>query len=318
MSVMSSSRHTLFADLDVSVEIDAPIGAMTWFGVGGRADFLVRPRSVEALSTLARRCAHSSVPLRTLGSGANLLVADEGVDGVVVRLDEPCFTGVDYNATGPVEAVRAHAGADLMKLVVDSAKRGLDGLWHLGGIPASVGGAVRMNAGGAFGDIAQSVHSVCAMSRHGELSVHPAAELGFDYRRSLLPPDSIVIWAALALTPSDPERIRVQLRDVFAYKKRTQPMSDHSAGCMFRNPTDPSTAQRISAGKLIDEAGLKGTAEGGAFVSPRHGNFIGVHPGATASDVLRLVDRIRSQVHGRSGIRLEREVVVWSRHEVMP
>jgi UDP-N-acetylmuramate dehydrogenase len=317
MSIMSGSRHTLFADLDVTVEADAHIGAMTWFGVGGRADFLVRPQTVEALATLARRCAQSVVPLRTLGSGANLLVADEGVDGVVVKLDAPCFAGVDFNARGPVEAVRAHAGADLMRLVRDSAQRGLDGLWHLGGIPASVGGAVRMNAGGAFGDIAQAVHSVCAMSRHGDLSVHPASELGFGYRRSLIPPDSIVIWAALALQPGDPARIREQLHEVFAYKKRTQPMADHSAGCMFRNPTDPATAQRVSAGKLIDEAGLKGATEGGAFVSTRHGNFIGVHPQASATDVLRLVDRVRTRVHERSGVRLEREVVVWSRHEEM-
>ncbi|MBU3729307.1 MAG: FAD-binding protein, partial [Phycisphaerales bacterium] len=249
---------------------------------------------------------------------ANLLVADEGVDGVVVKLDAPCFTGVDFNAHGPVEAVRAHAGADLMRLVLDSTQRGLEGLWHLGGIPASVGGAIRMNAGGGFGDMAQSVHSVCVMSRHGDISVHPAAELGFGYRRSLIPPDSIVLWAALALRPGDPVKVRDQLREVFAYKKRTQPMADHSAGCMFRNPTDPATAQRVSAGKLIDEAGLKGASEGGAFVSTRHGNFIGVHPGATASDVLRLVERIRAGVHARCGIRLEREVVVWSRHEEMP
>jgi UDP-N-acetylmuramate dehydrogenase len=314
MSIMSGSRHTLFADLDVTVETDAHIGAMTWFGVGGRADFLVRPQSVEALATLARRCAQSTVPLRTLGSGANLLVADEGVDGVVVKLDAPCFTAVDYNATGPVEAVRAHAGADLMRLVKDSARRGLDGLWHLGGIPASIGGAVRMNAGGAYGDMAQVVHSVCAMSRHGDLSVHPASELGFGYRRSLIPPDSVVIWAALSLHQADPASIRDRLLEVFAYKSRTQPMADHSAGCMFRNPTDPASGQRVSAGKLIDEAGLKGTTEGGAFVSDRHGNFIGVRPGATATDVLRLVERIQGQVHALRGIRLEREVVVWSRN----
>lgn len=317
MSLMSGSRHTLFADLDVSVETDAHIGAMTWFGVGGRADFLVRPQSVEALATLARRCAQSTVPLRTLGSGANLLVADEGVDGIVVKLDAPCFMGVELNSRGPVEAVRAHAGADLMRLVRDCAQQGLDGIWHLGGIPASVGGAVRMNAGGAYGDMAQVVHSVCAMSRHGDLSVYPAAELGFGYRRSLLPPDSIVIWAALSLRPGDPAKIRDQLLEVFAYKSRTQPMADHSAGCMFRNPTDPATNERVSAGKLIDEAGLKGESEGGAFVSERHGNFIGVKPQATASDVLRLVERIRTRVHDRCGIRLEREVVVWSRHEEM-
>lgn len=315
MSIMSGSRHTLFADLDVAVETDAHIGAMTWFGIGGRADFLVRPQSVDALSTLARRCAQSAVPLRTLGSGANLLVADEGVDGVVVKLDAPCFTGVDYNASGPVEAVRAHAGADLMRLVKDSAQRGLDGLWHLGGIPASIGGAVRMNAGGAYGDMAQVVHSVCAMSRHGDISVYPAAELGFGYRRSLLPPDSTVIWAALSLRPGDPASIRDQLLEVFAYKSRTQPMADHSAGCMFRNPTDPGSGQRVSAGKLIDESGLKGATEGGAFVSERHGNFIGVRPNATATDVLRLVERIQDHVHARCGMRLEREVVVWSRHK---
>lgn len=318
MSVMSASRHTLFADLDVEVELDAPIGAQTWFGIGGRADALVRPRTVEALATLARRCAHSAVRLRVLGSGANLLVADEGVDGVVVRLDAPCFSSVEFNAEGPVSAVRAWAGADLMRLVNDTARRGLDGLSHMAGIPASIGGAIRMNAGGAFGDLAQAVRSVHAMSRHGELATYPASELGFGYRHCALAPDAIVIHATLSLHEGDPSAIRDRVRDVFAYKKRTQPMADHSAGCMFRNPTDPSTGARTSAGKLIDEAKLKGHAVGGAYVSERHGNFIGVTPGARAADVLALVAQLQEAVLARTGIRIEREVVVWSRNEEMP
>lgn len=303
---------SLFSDLDVRVEQDAPVGQLTWYGIGGRADLLVHPRTLEALQTLARRCARSETPLRLLGAGANLLIADEGVDGVVVKLDEPAFQELRYNARGVLDTLRAGAGTDLARVLMDSTRRGLEGLSHMAGIPASVGGAIRMNAGGTYGAIGDHVHSVGCLTRGGDLVVYPRAELRFEYRRTNIP-DPIILWAAFTLAETDPVALRAKVREIFAYKKSTQPLGEHSAGCAFRNPFDPVTEQRVSAGRLIDDAGLKGLVVGGAQVSRRHANFITVTPGSSAEDVLRLLELVQQRVLEHSGFQLEPEIAIWKR-----
>lgn len=311
-AVPSARPSTLFADLDVRVETDVPLARLTWYGIGGPADFVVHPQSVDALTTLMWRAKREAMPVRVLGSGANLLVSDEGVDGIVVRLDAPCFTETRYNARGNVEALRVGGGADLAKTLNDTVRRGLEGLSQMAGIPASVGGAVRMNAGGAYGAIGESVHSVGCVSDTGELRVYPASELAFGYRSTNIP-DPIIVWAAFRLHDTDPISLRERVREIFAFKKSTQPLADHSAGCMFRNPVDPATGTRVSAGQLIDRAGLKGASVHGAEVSARHGNFVTVKPGTAARDVVELVRLVKDRVRERTGIRLECEVVYWGR-----
>lgn len=309
---MSITMSSLFRDLDVDVTPDAPLGVLTWYGVGGRADLLVRPRSVEALAALVKRCTRSNTPLRVLGSGANLLVADEGVDGIVVQLSAPAFKEVSFNKSGAPHAMRAMAGADLAKTLMETTRLGLEGLSQMAGIPASVGGAIRMNAGGAFGSIGDAVHSVTCITRNGDVVTYPASELRFEYRKTNIP-DPIILAAAFDLAPADPVALRDRVKEIFAYKKSTQPLADHSAGCAFRNPIDPETEQRVSAGKLIDESGLKGHRIGGAFVSTQHGNFIVADPGSAANDVLRLIDDVRAKVYERRGIQLEPEIAIWKR-----
>ncbi len=323
MTTSSPRASSIFADLDVEVRTDAPLGAMTWYGIGGPADFLVRPRSQEALITLVRRARREGMPVRVLGSGANLLVADEGVDGIVLKLDAPCFTEVRYNATGEVEAMRVGAGADMAKTLNDTVRRGLAGLAQMAGIPASVGGAVRMNAGGAFGAIGDAVHSIGCLSEQGDLRVYPASEILFGYRETNIR-DPIILWAAFRLAETDPVALRERVKEIFAYKKSTQPLADHSAGCMFKNPTDTrpgSSGERVSAGKLVDLAGLKGLTVGGAYVSQQHGNFIAVRSGARAADIVELVRLVKERVRDAHGIDLHTEVVYWSRssepHQVM-
>ena len=154
------TRADLFADLDVQCTPEAAIGPLTWYGVGGRADMLVSPNSVDALASLLRRCRMNETAVRVLGGGANLLVDDDGVDGVVLRLDHPCFTEVDYNRRGSVTAARVGGGVDLFGLVHALARNSLAGFEHMAGIPGTLGGAVRMNAGGQPGDIAQALESV--------------------------------------------------------------------------------------------------------------------------------------------------------------
>lgn len=286
----------------------------TWFGIGGSADRFARPESIDQLRAALALDAH----LRVLGDGANLLVDDDGVGELVIALSAPAFARVEWNdQTG---LVRAGAGANLPKLITEAVRRGLGGIEGLGGIPASLGGAARMNAGGAFGEIASSIARVHGVDRAGNTVALDRKDVDFSYRHSGLD-DLIITSVDLQLTPQDPRPLRQKLKDVMAYKAGSQPMGDLSAGCVFKNPTlthdvkDIGAAgQRISAGLLIDRAGAKGTAVGGASVSPRHGNFI-VTDAATAKarHVIDLMSQVAARVHDAFGVTLIPEVVIWRR-----
>jgi UDP-N-acetylmuramate dehydrogenase len=308
-------RHwtSLFSDLDVRVQADAPLGPLTWFGIGGRADALVTPRSATALAELVRRCRQNQVRMRVLGSGANLLVDDAGVEGVVISLADPAFASLEVNTEGGIELMKVGAGHDLMKLVTECARRGLSGIEGMTGIPAQVGGAIAMNAGGRYGEIGDAVHAVAIVRPDGELRVYARTELQFSYRHATLP-EGVIAWATLTMREDNPVSVRARVQEFMAYKKSVQPMSNQAAGCMFKNPVDPATGQRLSAGKLIDEAGLKGRRVGKAFISDRHANFFTCDPGATTDDLRELVRIAQRTVADRTGLGLETEVVFWSRH----
>jgi UDP-N-acetylmuramate dehydrogenase len=306
------NRADLLKDLDVDCTPDAAIGPLTWYGVGGRADLMVSPHSLDAVTQLTRRCRLQEIPVRVLGGGANLLVDDDGVDGVVLRLDHECFRTIDYNRRGSVTAARIGGGVDLFGLVTELARRALTGFEHMAGIPGTLGGAIRMNAGGQAGDVGEALERVDCITLDGERCSFAAADLNFRYRANDLP-EGFITSAVLTLHEDDPVAVRDRVKTIFAAKKASQPMADHSAGCAFKNPIDPSTGKRTSAGLLIDASSLKGQAVGGARVSERHANFIVMQHYGSASDVLKLMDQIQHRVHEDTGIRLEREVVVWSR-----
>lgn len=300
------------------IEHDAPIH--TWFGVGGRARTLVKPRNVEELVDVLHM--HAGERVRVLGDGANLLVHDDGVDGLVVSLEH--MKRVDYHGydlTSSPERARlvlatVEAGVNLPKLIVESVRLGLEGLEVLGGIPASVGGAVVMNAGGAFGAIEDVVETVHAVSVTGIGMTIPQSELEFAYRDSGLA-HLIVTSVDISLTHVPEERqprVRQRLKDVMAYKKSSQPMGEQSAGCAFKNPTIGGV--RTSAGLLIDRAGCKGLRVGGASVSAKHANFIVVERGAKASEVIELMRRVRDRVRAAHGVTLVPEVALWGRDGV--
>jgi UDP-N-acetylmuramate dehydrogenase len=285
----------------------------TWFGIGGGAERFCVPRSVGELS----RCLEVDPSLRVLGEGANLLVDDDGVSELVVELSSPAFTKVEIDAkTG---AATVGAGADLSKLVVESVRLGLSGLEGLGGIPAMIGGAVIMNAGGAFGQICDSIVRVHALDRVGHEVVLERSQIDFSYRHSGLT-GLIITSVELLLPPGNPAMLRARLKDVMAYKKNSQPMAENSAGCCFKNPTLSTdlkdigaNGQRVSAGLLIDRAGCKGMRVGGAMVSPRHGNFVVTGPGAKARDVIELMELMVKRVRDAFGVTIEPEVVIWRR-----
>lgn len=296
----------LLEDLHVRHEINAPLAPHTWYGVGGPAKILAHPSSVQQLSALAARAKERNYPVYVLGSGANLLVADEGVNGVVVKLDDPAFKQVTYEKN----IVTAGAGADLPKLMLDTARHGLGGLECLAGIPASVGGATRMNAGGIFGDIGKSVHRVQVMDASGHVYYRDRDDLVFSYRKTNIVA-KFILEVEFSLTPEDPDSLASQIKEVFLYKKTSQPLAEHSAGCAFKNPPPGPDGEKRSAGRFIDQAGLKGFRVGGAEISTHHANFVVAHPGAKSTDILTVIEHAQKVVHEKFGVLLEREVVVW-------
>ncbi len=295
----------LLKDLSVKAEADAPIGSRTWYRCGGSAALLVRPSSVAQLSAVVARCNDRRVPLFVMGGGANLLISDKGVDGVVVKLDDPAFKQFH------VEGIRLSVGAgyDLFTLVTETAKRGLDGLVHIAGIPGSVGGGVRMNAGGSFGEIGESVARVQLMSEEGQVYYRDCDDLDFGYRRTnILAP--LILSVEFDMAEEDPETLMKRVKEIFLFKKTSQPMSEHSAGCAFKNP--PATqGPGWPAGKLIDRAGLKGHRVGKASVSEVHANFIVAENGCTATEVLAVIHHVQDTVKATHGVSLERELIVW-------
>ncbi len=294
---------TLLSAWDAQVSRDVPLAGLTWFGLGGPARFVASPATPEELAGLWCGALDAGLPVKVLGGGANVLISDDGFDGLVVRLDHPSFVSVDFSQAED-GIVTAAAGADLMKLSRDCSKRGLAGLEFMAGIPGSAGGAVRMNAGGRFGAFGDSVRSADLVSPDGIVRRVSADELGFGYRKSELG-HAIVTGVELAVRPDDPDLVYARFHEFWDYKRASQPMADRSAGCIFKNPLG------ASAGALIDSAGLKGERRGGACVSARHANFIVAEHNARAADVIALIDFVRETVARRTGIELETEIDIW-------
>ncbi len=286
-----------------------PLGPRTWFGLGGPARWMARPTGLTQLMELFRRCQQEEVPVYKLGQGANLLVNDDGVDGVVVQLNAPAFRGVDWNADArdpDIVRVSAGGGMDMNRLAREAVRRGFAGLECMGGIPGTLGGIIRMNAGGRFGQIADVVRAVTVVNAAGQLRTLTHEQVGFRYRHTDLG-ETIVCRATLELKREDPTRLRERFLEIWDYKRKSQPLADYSAGCVFKNPPNES------AGGLIDRAGLKGCTVGGASVSTNHANFIVAKEGSTSRDVLSLIGLVRRKVAERFGVELELEIEIWNR-----
>jgi len=285
--------------LEEIVKIDEPLANRTWFGIGGPASYFVEPRDVAELEAVVRRCRDNDIPMYVLGDGANLLISDSGVRGAVIHLGGK-FCEVRETDGG----LFAGAGADMQKLVLRCVREGRSGLECLTGIPGSIGGCVRMNAGGAFGDIGNVIERVEVMTDSGERITRHRDDLAFAYRSTNIS-SKFILGAEFRLTEDDPHRILKQVKQIWIYKKNTQPLGHRNAGCVFKN------ARGMSAGALIDRAGLKGKQVGGAMVSDKHANFILAEKGCTASDILKLINLIRETVYKKNEVYLELELEVW-------
>ncbi len=290
----------IFSGYEEIVERARPLAPHTWYRLGGPADYFVRPRNAGELKEIVRRCNENHVRMQIMGFGSNLLVSDEGVRGAVIKLESAEFGVARFDG----EHVTAWAGAELSRLVLDCVEKGLSGMEALAGIPGSVGGAVRMNAGGHFGDIGQAVQAVTLMDIHGNVFEKKKPELIFDYRCVNIRA-RFILSAQLQLTPGDPEKIMRTVKEGWIYKKNSQPLNTRNCGCVFKNPPG------ASAGAMIDRAGLKGHQIGGAVVSDKHANFIIARDGCTSRDVMRLIETIRQRVREQFDIDLELELEVW-------
>lgn len=290
-----------FDDFTEIVRTSAPLAPLTWFRLGGPAEFLARPRDLAELQGMLDRCREAGLPYHILSGGSNVLVRDEGVRGLVVHLESPAFSDVTIER-GEVEC---GAAVPLTALISRTARAGLAGLEVLTGIPGTVGGALRGNAGGRQGAIGQFVRRVSVLDASGRVAAREHDDLSFGYRWSNLD-DPVILSARLALEPEDPESVVRRMRRIWIVKKENQPYGHQSSGCIFKDP-----APDLSARMLIDQAGLKGERVGGAEVSDRHSNFIVAQPGATAADVLALIELIRGRVRDQFGHDLELQIQVW-------
>ncbi len=283
------------------VERGFPLARLTTVRTGGKADFYARPRTSEALATLLAWADAEDLEVGVVGSGSNLLIADAGFRGLVVKLDG-ALAAIERDGT----RMLCGGGARLPQAAARAAREGLSGLEFGVNIPGTVGGAVKMNANAYGGDLSRVLEWVEVTTPDGVDRRRPDA-LGFSYRRSNLGPREIVAGASFELEPADPDAVKAVLADMRARRRAAQPAGIKTFGSTFKNPDDPRAGGR-SAGVLLDEAGCRGLVVGGARFSEKHANFVENLGPATTADVIALMAEGRRRVRRRFGVELEPEV----------
>ena len=305
MNAFEAALRERFAD---RVQREAPLAPLTTFKVGGPADFFLSVTSEEELTLAVRLAREHHVPVTVLGGGSNVLVADTGVRGLVLKLRNG---EVRQIASG---RIRADAGVTINGLVRWTITHGLAGLEAWAGTPGTVGGAIYGNAHFRGRNISEYVEQLRLIDREGAVRDVSAAamEFAYDYSR-LHVTGEVVVSADFRAGHGDSEQLREVARESLAYRKQTQPLAMPSAGCIFQNPTPALDTMPPdipwSAGALVDRAGLKGAHEGHARVSPRHGNFIVNEGDATASEIRALIERCKQAVWDRYRVGLREEIV---------
>lgn len=281
------------------IKCNEPMARHTTLRVGGPADIFIEPADEADLAAVLKCCQQHGVKIFVLGRGSNLIVRDGGYRGVVICLSSQAFSRVEIDGL----RIRAGAGAKQKAVAIEAKRNGLAGVEFLEGIPGSVGGALRMNAGAMGGETFNAVESVRVMDYSGNIREMQPAEMSVAYRCCSTLKEFIALGAVFKCTPESREEIEKRMLAYSQKRWSSQPAAP-SAGCMFKNPTG------VPAGRLIDELGLKGTFVGGAMVSLEHGNFLVNGGMATAKDVLELINRLQAKVRAERGIELHTEVEV--------
>jgi UDP-N-acetylmuramate dehydrogenase len=275
----------------------------TSIGVGGQADALVFPESVAELGKLVAVMRAESIPVFFVGNGTNLIVRDEGFRGVIISTKG--LRAVRIEARGEDRAaILAEAGASLAEVVAVAAREALAGMEFCAGIPGSVGGGIRMNAGAYGSELKDVIESVSLLNGEGNIKSCGREALQFQYRNLALPEGSCVAGGVFVLARGSREAVEGRIRDILRTRTGKHPLEYRNAGSVFKNP------KGMPAGKIIEEAGLKGARIGGAQVSEKHGNFIVNLGSATARDIIGLIELVQQKVLEAKGIALEPEVKI--------
>jgi UDP-N-acetylenolpyruvoylglucosamine reductase len=299
------------AERPPDVAEDYPLARLTTVRTGGRGDFFARPHTDEALAGLLAWAGAEGIQVGVVGSGSNLLIADEGFRGLVIKLDGSLAT-IEQDG----ERLVCGGGARLPQAAAFAARAGLSGLEFGVNIPGTVGGAVKMNANAYGGDLARVLEWVDVTTPSGTDRRAPE-ELGFQYRRSNLAPGEIVARASFGLSPSEPGAVKETLAEMRSARRAAQPSGIKTFGSTFKNPEDPRSEGR-SAGVLLDEAGCRGLTVGGARFSEKHANFVENMGDATTADVIALMGEGRRRVRERFGVELEPEVQILGEVDTTP
>jgi UDP-N-acetylmuramate dehydrogenase len=299
VSELAEAERILGERLGPALRVRFPIAPLTTFRIGGPAALFVEAQDESALAAVREAAGSSGVPVAVIGKGSNMLVADEGFPGIVVRLGRG-FRWVGRDG----DRLRAGGAMPLPALAGVAMRHRLAGLEFGVAIPASLGGAVKMNAGAhgrSMSDVLERVE-VYPLAGEGERGSIPASEAGFAYRRSGLPGGAIVVGAAVRLARGEDGEIRTRMEEAREWRRRTQPLAEPNCGSVFKNPDGDHAA------RLIEAAGAKGLHVGGARVSEKHANFIVADAGASATDVWALIREVRSRVEAHAGVILQTEV----------
>lgn len=283
------------------LHIDEPMSAHTTFKVGGPVDFFISIASVDELKRVLDACRQANAPYRIIGRGSDLLISDDGLDGVCIHLGDD-FAAIEVDGT----QLTAQAGATNRQVSDAAHQAGLSGYEFASGIPGSIGGAAIMNAGAYDGEFADVCVSVTCLTRDGEVIEVPSSEADFRYRHSMMSNEGhIVLGATLQLVPWNKEQIAARVDELDARREEKQPLELGSAGSTFKRPIG------YFAGKLIDDAGMRGHTRGGAQVSNKHCGFVVNTGTATANDIRKVIEDVQNAVFADSGVLLEPEVRMW-------
>lgn len=296
-----------YANIRGEVKLNELLSRHTSFRIGGPADLFVSPADRDDLLSLLRFIQQKNLPYFVIGSGTNLLVRDGGFHGVVISLKQMKTIKIEreyHSVGGTFSVLSAEAGAPLLGVLTFAMESGLTGLEFATGIPGTIGGALCMNAGTSEGEIGDFIDSVTMLSPTGEIETRPREAMEFGYRRATVPAGHLILETRLVLRHGDKEKISKKVHELMEQRKERQPWGLPNAGSVFKNPHDES------AGRLIESVGLKGKTMGGAQISEKHANIIVNTGNARASDVIELMEIIKSAVLEQRGIRLDPEIKI--------
>ncbi len=282
------------------VRENEPLAPHTRLRIGGVAEFFAEPTSLEELSALIVRFRDADLPIRLLGGGSNLLVRDEGTAGLIISLAAPAFCRLEAGD----DTVVVGGGTRLSHLVSLGVGQGFAGIENLVGIPGTVGGALHGNSGNQHAAIGTWTRNATVLTRKGDLVQREISEINFGYRQSSLT-ELVIVDATLQFEKEDVDQLTRRMQKLWIVKRSSQPASDENAAYVFRDEGGEP------AGRLIEQAGLRGTRIGGVEISSSDANFFLTSPGATSDDVLRLLELVQTRVSERLGIDLKQSLVVW-------